>query len=154
MSPEKALELVHRYSALTWAIKGAAVRIAEALDRCTGLDGQRLERRRAWERGAAFGALGTEVDPEANDKAVHLREWYSPELVEREWGPPGREWNAVGESQREECPHCFAAHLAIQERKAARKALGPVKAAMTRTTPKPADVRRGEAFQPWEQDHA
>ena len=31
-----------------------------------------------------------------------------------------------------ECQHCYAAHLAIQERKAMRKSLGAVKAAMTK----------------------
>jgi len=135
MKPEKALDLVHRYSELTWAIRACANRIAEAIDQCTGLDGKRLERRRSIET-PPYEYVGA-IDSEENEKAIHLREWYRPELVEREWGPPCREWSAVGEGAREECPHCFAAHTAIQDRKAARKALGAVKAAMTRTTPKP-----------------
>ncbi len=150
MSPEKALELVRRYSALTWVIRGATVRIAEALDHCTGPDGQRLVRRKALERHDPFRDRPG-VDPEANEKAVHLRGWYRPERD----GCGGLDFQEVNaEEHGLECPHCYAAHLAIQERRAARKSLGPVKAAMTRTTPKPDDVRRGEAFQPWEQDHA
>jgi len=31
-----------------------------------------------------------------------------------------------------ECPHCYAAHIAIQDRKEHRKKLGAVKAAMTK----------------------
>lgn len=135
MSPNKALELIRRYSELTWVVRAAKHRIAEALDKCTGLDGKRLERRRSIE-ASPWQYVG-EIDSEENEKRVHLREWYRPELVEREWGPPGQEWNSVGESEREECPHCYAAHVAIQDRKAARRALGAVKAAMTRTTPKP-----------------
>lgn len=136
VKPQKALALVLRYSELTWVIRAAKNRIAEALDRCAGLDGKRLERRKSCERDP-WQYVG-EIDSEENEKRTHLREWYSPELVEREWGPPGREWNAIGDSERDECAHCYAAHAAIQDRKAARKALGAVKAAMTRTTLKPA----------------
>jgi hypothetical protein len=144
MKPDKALALVHRYSELTWIIRAAKYRIAESLDKCAGLDGKRLERRKSCETDP-WQYVG-EIDSEENEKRTHLREWYRPEAVEREWGPPGQEWNAVGDSEREECPHCFAAHTAVQDRKAARKALGAVKAAMTCTTAKPAILS-------WRPDH-
>lgn len=140
MKPDKALELIQRYSELTWAIRACANRIAEAINQCPGLDGKRQERRRSIETPPYeyAGAIGSEE----NEKSTHLHEWYRPEMVESYYGPDHRQWNTVGESEREECPHCYAAHLAIQDPKVARKALGTVKAAMTRTTPKPAILNR------------
>lgn len=142
MSPDKALDLVRRFSSLQWEIRAAKARIARELDKCTGLDGKRLDNRRRYEASE----FGFTLDHEKNDKAIHLREWYEPELIEREWGPAGREWAPVTEDRREECPHCYAAHLIVQERKAARKAFGCVKAAMTKTTPKPAILK--ECYEP------
>lgn len=136
MKPAKALELVHRYSELTWAIRACKNRIAEALDGCAGLDGKRLMRRQSCET-SPWEYVG-EIDSEENEKRVHLREWYRPEMVESDFGPDHSEWSSIGAYEREECPHCYAAHLAVQDRKLARKALGAIKAAMTRTTSKPA----------------
>lgn len=132
MKADKALQLVHRYSELTWAIRASRNRIAEALDKCAGLDGKRLARRAAW-ISPPYEALDG-IDSEESEKAIHLREWYRADI--------GYDGDAVyiriGDDEATECPHCYAAHVAIQDRKAARKALGAVKAAMTRTTPKPA----------------
>lgn len=139
MKPDKALELVHRYSQLTWAIRACRNRIAEALDKCEGLDGKRQMRRKHIEFGLWGYAttppelLGDKMSDEENDKQTHLRSWYTPDWEH------GNGWykGYVDPSMvAEECAHCYAAHLAIQERKCMRKQLGSVKAAMTRTTPK------------------
>lgn len=132
MTPEKALELVHRYSELTWAIKACRNRIAEALDKCTGLDGKRLERRRAWDTHP-YKSLD-DMQPIDNEKQIHLTEWFRPDI-----GCDGDpQYIQIDADQQTECPHCYAAYVAIRERKCMRIKLGVVKAAMTRTTPKPA----------------
>lgn len=136
MKPEKALELVRRYSELTWVVRAARNRIAEALDKCTGLDGKRLKRRASIE-SIPWEYVG-EIDSEENEKRVHLREWYRPDVSYGYDGEGELVYTQIDEAARAECQHCYAAHIAIQERKAARRALGAVKAAMTRTTAKPA----------------
>ena len=132
MKPEKALELVHRYSELTWAIQACRNRIAEALDKCTGLDGKRLERRRACETPPY--EPWRDMEPAANEKQIHLTEWFRPDIGYD--GDPT--YIRIDDNQHEECPHCYAAYVAIRERKCMRIKLGAIKAAMTRTTPKPA----------------
>lgn len=131
MKPDKALELVHRYSELTWAIRACASRIAVALDQCAGLDGKRLVRRRSCE--SPPWQYAGDIDSEENEKRTHLREWYRPDIGFD--GDPT--YIRIDADEHAECRHCYTAHIAIQDRKAARKALGAVKAAMTRTTPKP-----------------
>lgn len=129
MNPAKALELVQRYSALQWTIRAAKARIGRELDKCRGLAGKRLE---------TDGHYNTPTQAAQDDQDTHLKAWYTPEVVDDGHCGPQREYQAIGEAEREECPHCYAAHLIVQERKGARKAFGAVKAAMTRTTPKPA----------------
>jgi len=133
MTPDKALELVHRYSELTWAIKASRHYLAEALDKCTGVDGKRLERRRAIETPPY--EPWQDMDGEENEKQTHLRQWYSPEHV----GYYGDvlEYMQIGDDEQTECLHCYAAHMQIQKRKAFKRQLASVKAAMTRKTPKP-----------------
>jgi len=130
MTPAKALELVTRYSELTWQIKSCKNRIAIALDQCTGLDGKRLLRRNApWDRPL------DDMDDSKNEKQTHLGAWLTPEIV----GYYGdvQEWETIGFEHNLECPHCFEAYLAIRERKRAKRQLASVKAAMTKVTPKP-----------------
>lgn len=133
MKPEKALELVHRYSELTWSIRACRNRIAKALEKCTGLDGKRLERRRACETPPY--EQWSDMDGEANEKQTHLSDWYTANW---EHGDGWSKGYVDPSMVAEECEHCYAAHIAIQERKCMRIKLGAVKAAMTRTTPKPA----------------
>jgi hypothetical protein len=135
MTPIKALELVHRYSELQWAIRACQGYIAEALDKCTGQDGLRLERRKAWEV-PPYEPTG-DFDTTENEKQTHLRQWYSPDMSD--YGPS---YIDVNHANGEECIHCYAAHCQIQKRKALRRQFGSVKAAMTRTTPKPAILTR------------
>lgn len=128
MTPEKALELVGRYARLARQIKDCKRRIGEHLDLCHGLDGKRLEMDK-------YGCLvhQRDTDNKNRDKTTHLWHWYQPETVDDGFMNPTLVWVEVGVLEAEQCPHCYAAHLAIQERKAARKSFGSVKAAMARS---------------------
>ena len=125
MTPEKALELVGRYARLTRQIKDCKRRIGESLELCNGISGKRNE---LDERGLV---RHRETDSKNREIDVHLTQWYTPDRQ----GDYGEEavYEELGEWSGEECPHCYAAHLAIQERKQARKSLGAVKAAMSRS---------------------
>jgi hypothetical protein len=129
MKPQKALELVLRYSHLTKTIKGCTRRIGEHLERCNGISGKRQDRDQ-------YGVQVHEIKVDAKNREVdlHLVEWYKPYYSGDHYYPTW-EWQHINELEhKEECPHCYAAHLAIQERKQARKQLGAVKAAMSRST--------------------
>jgi len=127
MKPEKALELVGKYARLTKGIADARKRIGENLDKCKGHSGK---------RGVEFDTFPTfkqpELDAKGRETDLHLHTWYTPERGDYEYS--GYEWLEIGCEEQEECPHCYAAHLAIQERKEMRLALGHVKRAMTRST--------------------
>lgn len=123
MTPEKALDLVGKYSRLTHSIAACKKRIAVELDKCPGQAGRRL----GW---------ADPMDPDAilqcdtNDE-THLAAWYA-----KDYGEPGEygfERFTVGEGDEpDECPACYAAHLIVQERKDLRRQLSYVKGAMTR----------------------
>jgi hypothetical protein len=68
------------------------------------------------------------------DKTTHLWGWYAPDVVDSaDHMDPYLVWQQINADEHgAECPHCYAAHTAIQERKDHRKRLGAVKAAMTR----------------------
>jgi hypothetical protein len=129
MTEWKALDLVVRYSHHTRTIKALGQEIGEHLERCKGLDGKRLEVDK-------FGCHihQRDTDNKNRDKSTHLWGWYQPETAgdDSYYGESRLVWHQVGTLEAEECPHCYAAHLAIQERKEHRKKLGAVKAAMTR----------------------
>lgn len=136
MKPAKALELVQRYSVLKRAINGCKPRIGAHLDQCKGLKGHRLDviKHPSQDLGGFFGVSGEWEEPtkEAqNDQETHLSVWYH-----KDYGEPGEHgfWRyTVGEGdEAEECPHCFAAHKIIEERKELRKQLSHVTRAMTR----------------------
>lgn len=124
MTPDKALELVGRYSRLTKQVKDCKRRIGEHLELCKGISGKRNE---LDERGIL---RHSETDSKNREIDLHLTQWYTPDWQ----GDYGYQpvYDDLGEWSAEECPHCYAAHLAIQERKAARKSLGYIKAAMAR----------------------
>jgi hypothetical protein len=69
-------------------------------------------------------------DPNDGSDRTHIHEAYTPDMQgyppENVYMEPDdiREYVAV-------CPHCLAAHEAIQDRKAARKSLGAAKRAIT-----------------------
>jgi hypothetical protein len=127
MKPEKALELVGRYARLTHSIAACKKRIAAELDKCPGQAGRRLGTYTDLTDVEVFGVV------DASDE-THLAAWYA-----KDYGEPGEfgfERFTVGEGdEATDCPHCFAAHLIVQERKALRKQLSTVKGSMTRSVP-------------------
>lgn len=127
MAPEKALELVGRYARLTHSIAACKKQIAAELVKCPGQAGRRLGTYMDWTDVEAFGV----VDP---SDETHLAAWYAKDYGEH--GEFGFERFIVGHGDEpDECAHCFAAHLIVQERKALRKQLATVKGAMTRSIP-------------------
>lgn len=124
MSPDKALELVGRYARLTRQIKDCSKRIGDAIEKCCGLSGFRGSQE--W-LAAASG-----FDDKGRDKDVHLWHWYQPKESGNEYSGPYLVWPEPGEDEAAECPHCWAAHLAVQERKQARRQLAAVRGAMSR----------------------
>lgn len=62
---------------------------------------------------------------------THLSMAYAAEEVEdgSGWGGTHKEWNS--QHLLDDCSHCMAAHLAVQERKHARQRLGKAKRAVT-----------------------
>lgn len=129
MKDWKALDLVRRYSHHTRRIKELGKQIGESLDGCKGLDGKRLEL-------DEFGCHVQQRDTDAKnrDKSTHLWGWYEPDVVDSQdhLYPYLVSQQINADEHGAECPHCYAAHTAIQERKDHRKRLGAVKAAITR----------------------
>lgn len=128
MKPEKALELVGRYSALTKEIKSLTKTIGESIEKCPGISGKRLLL-------DDFGCMvhQPEMDNKNREKDVHLWAWYQPETIDDGFMCPTLEWvQPIAEIHGVECPHCFEAHEAVQLRKLRRAELGAVKRTMTR----------------------
>lgn len=121
MKKEKALELVERYSRLTRAIADCGRRIGESLDSCHGISGKRLDTWRS-----------VEVDAKNRDTDLHLTQWYKPDTVDDWTMIPMIVYGQISSEHEAECPNCYKAHLAIQERKQLRKQLACVKGAMTK----------------------
>ena len=118
MKPQTAVRLVGEYARLTCAIKTCKREIGARLTKCNGLNGWRNE----LEPNGIFAS-----DRSRSDQDTHLKGWYRPiDLVD------DVVYLDIDQDQRDECEHCFAAHLLIQERKALRRQLASVKAAMTR----------------------
>jgi len=121
MTPDKALELVHRYAHLNSAIKQAGRNIGNRLLQCKGISGK---------RGTTEELVESEVDSKGRELDAHLTNWYKPDVSY---------WGSVtfldidAEEHGAECCHCYEAHLLIQHRKALRKELGQVKRVMSRS---------------------
>lgn len=121
MTPERALELVHRYAVLTRDVKETSSKIGNQLLQCKGISG----RRQIMEE-----SIDGELDHKGRELDVHLTNWYTPERGE--YGSVS--WQDITlEEHGAECCHCYEAHLLIQHRKTARKQLGRVKALMSRS---------------------
>lgn len=129
MNGSKATDLVQRYSHHTRQIKALGKKIFENLDLCNGPDGDRLAVK---DDGSLVHDRDT--DKKCRDMSVHLWDWYHPEVIEEtQYTDGGLVYQKItAEEHGAECPHCYAAHMAIQERKAHRRKLGTVKAAMTK----------------------
>lgn len=132
MRPSKALELVERYASLTKQIKDCTQRISDSLQLCNGKSGNRQAGMHS--QGEAGRFYETKLDSKGREQDLHLWIWYQPETVDDGHMSPSLVYEKVGEERATECPHCYAAHLAVQERKQARKELGAVKGAMSRST--------------------
>lgn len=127
MKPETALELVARYSALTKEIKEITKAIGDSLAKCPGVSGKRLIEEDGWRINPI------EVDNKNREKDLHLWVWYQPETVDDGFMCPTLSWDQpIADIHGVECPHCFAAHEAVQLRKIKRSQLGAVKRSMTR----------------------
>ena len=127
MTPEKALVLVGRYARLTRQIKDCKKRIGDSLELCQGINGSRTPRHTPY--GYYREDHPEHFDAKNRDKRMHIWSWYQPEISE--YGKA--DWETITkDAHGSECPHCYAAHLAIQERKAARVQLGHVKAAISK----------------------
>lgn len=129
MTPDKALEMVGKYARLTRLVKSLTLEIGASLDRCKGVNGKRG----LYADVGTFQELMAEdtgLDAKGWDKNTHLWGWYQPERDD----DGSLEWEGVTlEKNGAECCHCYNAHLAIQQRKQARKDLGVVKGVMSRT---------------------
>lgn len=123
MTPDKALDLVGRYSRLTRGIKDLTGRIGYQLDKCKGLSGKRLD---------PFHQAS--LDAKNRDTDLHLTHWYTPTKDYNGAGVPFYDWDEITlDEHGAQCCHCYEAHLLIQQRKQSRKELGRVKASMTRS---------------------
>ena len=124
MTPEKALDLVRRYSATGRRIRLLTRLIGDHLEKCDGLDG----RRNKLEDDVFLASR--EVDSKGRDKSTHLWNWYNEPIDHHFDGEAIFE--SIDLSHGVLCQHCYAAHQAIQDRKEARRQFGAIKAAMTR----------------------
>lgn len=115
---DKALDLVMRYSHLVREIKRLKHRIGDQLLACAEVNG-------------GFGIGVFETDSKGRNKSRHLWRWYEPSVGDNPEWDQMEYCDVTLEEHGAECLHCYAAHLAIQERKQARKALGIVKRSMT-----------------------
>lgn len=102
---QKALKACADYARLTREIASLKTALGDHLGKCPGVR-----------------------TPEIGD-STHLSVAYAPELSESDYFEPYRVWK--GDKQIRAylaiCPHCLAAHEAIQQRKAARRSLGAAK---------------------------
>lgn len=124
MKPEKALELIARYAELNRKIKDCKKAIGAHIELCNGISGKR---NKYDEHGLMMHHR--DIDSKGRETDVHLHDWYTPSCG-NDYGPDYIEISA--EEQGVECPHCYKAHLKIQERKILRVEFGHVKRAMSR----------------------
>lgn len=120
---QKALKACADYARLLDEIKRLTREIGDRLSGCLGVDG-RLKL-------PDWASAGEAMEYRKEDE-THLKQAYRGEVVDGVWEPYLRHYSAselVG--QLSVCPHCLAAHNAIQERKQARKSLGAAKRAIT-----------------------
>lgn len=107
---ERALHLCGEYDRLMERIKDMTTQIGNALNQCPIYVNAPI--------GEPVGSVRT-----------HLKQAYESEFEHFDWGGKRRVW--LDEDEKVEilaaCSHCSIAHTYIQNRKAARKALGIVK---------------------------
>ena len=120
MKAEKALELVKKFASISTEIADASKEIKKSLDACPGFSGKRTPNM----------TEEIKVDKKGFETDVHLNQWY--ERPDRDEGWVEIQDGFINGEEDDFCPHCYAAHVAIQRRRALKTRLGTVKATMTR----------------------
>jgi hypothetical protein len=116
---DKALKACADYARLSVEIKRLTKSLGDSLSACPGVNGHL--------QFPSIGFSQEEVD-RYNADETHLKRAYASDTDE-----DGTSWLSHSEKMEvlSACPHCMAAHEAIQARKAARKSLGAVKRAIS-----------------------
>ena len=124
MTPDKAKELIQEYADVNRKIKDTKSQIGSALDKCQGISGKR-------KNGISLDFEDSEPthDSKGRELNLHLTQWYTPYVDDYN----ELEYNEITEEHGVQCPHCYAAHLLIQDRKKLRKRFGTIKGMMSRT---------------------
>lgn len=127
-SEQKALRACADYARLSAEVKRLTRVIGDSLDQCRGVKG---ERSAGWD----FVAEVTTYHDTPEDQS-HLKEAFIFEIDDDNPYSPSRIYKSDSEireylSDEAKCPHCMTAYEAIQARKAAKKALGGVKRAIS-----------------------
>jgi hypothetical protein len=117
---QKALKACGDYARLSAEIKRLTRLLSDSLAACPGVNGH-LQLTANWPIDQA------DIDLYSADE-THLKRAYAFDTDDS-----GRYFLTHGEQLEvlSACPHCLAAHNAIQQRKAARKSLGAAKRAIT-----------------------
>lgn len=115
---QKALKACVDYALFTREIASLKKVIGNALSKCPGVRGElQLE-----------PFIDRPFDMPGHDDTTHLKDAYTPEQGEGDYDRWG---SYLTDAQVRKvlaiCPHCVAAHEAIQARKAARRSLGAAK---------------------------
>lgn len=122
---DKALKACADYARLSAEIKQLTKAIGDHLDFCRGVNGKRAS---VELEDGRIVYVGDDHDE------THLKGAYTPTITEPTYYSEGETRYLSDKQIRERlacCPACFAAHEAIQARKAARKSLGATKRFIT-----------------------
>lgn len=118
----RAVSAVKRLAVARREVQRLTKAIGHALAKCEGVNG-----------GLVFVAVpGQPIGKKDPNDITHLRLAYTPELSESQYRR--REYmdeDELHDYLKESCPHCLLAHLLVQERRKARKALGRANAVVT-----------------------
>ena len=116
---DKALMACRNYAHLSSVIRKLTREIAEHLAGCSGVNGNL--------QIPPLGASNEDWTKHRSDQ-THLKAAYTPETVNYGGYPETtylHEWEI--EEELAKCPHCLAAHKAIQGRKTAKRSLAAMK---------------------------
>ena len=126
MTPERAKELIQEYADVNRKIKDTKSQIGSALDKCQGISGKR-------KNGISLDFEDSEPthDSKGRELDLHLTQWYTPRYTP-DWDDEVY-LKITAKEHGVQCPHCYAAHLLIQDRKKLRRRFGTIKGTMSRT---------------------
>lgn len=122
---KRALDACIELVRLKGEIKALTAAISDALSQCPGVNGSLLP----LDDNASMGAV-MEWSRKVKDDSTHVKEAYSPDIGDHGKGVWMSE-KEIRDYLSEQCPHCLAAHEAIQKRREARKQLGIVSRKLT-----------------------